>query len=134
MNNKKRVNHSEENIYKTASNISYSQRSNKKHVIFFFSYSLIQQRNATMSDIYQKPKINCNTNSTLSNRRRKTNSIEKITISSVRVLNNSKPKHRNNVSKCITSRNEQYEIHFNRLVLNPSKMCHRPPTVYITLI
>ena len=87
-----------------------------------------------MSDIDQKPKRNCNTNSTLSNRRRKTNSIEKITISSVRVLNNSKPKHRSNVSKCITSRNEQYEIHFNRLVLNPSKMCHRPPTVYITLI
>lgn len=86
-----------------------------------------------MSDIYKKPKINC-TNSTLSNHKRKTSSIEKITISSVRVISNSKPKHKNNVKKCITSRNEQYEIHFNRLVLNPSKMCHRPPTVYITLI
>lgn len=38
MNNKKRVNHSEENIYKTASNISYSQRSNKKHVKHFIIY------------------------------------------------------------------------------------------------
>ena len=46
MNNKKRVNHSEENISKTASNISYSQRSNKKHVIFsFFSYNIATKRN-----------------------------------------------------------------------------------------
>lgn len=30
--------------------------------------------------------------------------------------------------------NKDYEIHLNRLVLNPLKFLHKPPTVYINLI